>query len=146
MKKLILSTTSSNEHWNGDCDYAVVQVDNVLANKVWIRQRLFEKIKLADSNLYKMYFWDWDPAFFSPDIDKLDLGFTDEFEKRLNDAGNGDIWTMPEAFEFPKEAFVKVECTQMIVREDGVAWVTIPKHSSVYVTTVEVPYNMLKEV
>lgn len=145
MKKLILSTTSSNEHWNGDCDYAVVQVDNVLANKVWIRQRLFEKIKLADSNLYKMYFWDWDPAFFSPYMYKLDPGFTDEFEKRLNDAGNGDIWTMPDTFEIPKEAFVKVECTQMIVREDGVAWVTIPKHSSVYVTTVEIPYNMLKE-
>lgn len=37
-----------------------------------------------------------------------------------------------------------VECEQMIVREDSIAFMAIPKHASFYVQTVEIPLVMLK--
>lgn len=141
MKKLILSTTSSNENWNGDCDYAIVGINNDLIQIVKARKRLFDMVIAFDSKLYKMYFWDWSAVFFSPYLSKLDLEFTDKFEHCDFD----DIWILPVDLEIPEAAFARVECTQMIVREEGIAWVTIPKHSSVYVITVKIPYNILKE-
>ncbi len=37
-----------------------------------------------------------------------------------------------------------VECEQMIVREDSIAFMAIPKHASFYVQTVEIPLAMLE--
>jgi hypothetical protein len=37
-----------------------------------------------------------------------------------------------------------VECEQMIVGEDSIAFMAIPKHASFYVQTVEIPLTMLE--
>ena len=38
-----------------------------------------------------------------------------------------------------------VECGQMIVRDDGIAFLAIPKHCDFYVTTAEIPVPVLQE-
>jgi hypothetical protein len=37
-----------------------------------------------------------------------------------------------------------VECEQMIVREDSIAFMAIPKHANSYVQTTEIPITMLE--
>jgi len=49
-------------------------------------------------------------------------------------------------FSIPDSLGACVECDQMIVRMTGVAFLAIPKHTSTYVFTAEVPLPVLEKV
>ena len=51
---------------------------------------------------------------------------------------------VPESFQVPSCQIAAVECGQMIVREDCIAFTAIPKHASFHVQTVEIPLAMLE--
>jgi hypothetical protein len=55
-----------------------------------------------------------------------------------------EIVCVPEAFLAPPSQIAAVECEQMIVREDSIVFMAIPKHASFYVRTVETPLAMLE--
>ena len=137
MKSLILGTSSSDPEWSGGCDFAIIEMNIKLRSTIFSRKSTFVKIRAADTDLYEMYFWDYTPEFFSPYLDEDD--FSDEFEKIV--LSTDGIWEKPENLIIPENTFARIECPQMIIREEGVAWVVIPKHSDVYVTTFEVPYH-----
>ena len=55
-----------------------------------------------------------------------------------------EVVSVPESFQVPPTQTAAVECEQMIVREDSIAFMAIPKHASFYVRTVDIPLTMLE--
>lgn len=141
--KLILETTSSDENYNGDCDYATVELTPNLAKIALRRIKALKQIHQQDDQLWEMYFWDDSPIFFE--------GY-DELES-LTDAETGETCVFSRSmpfhaaakFKVPADHFQRTECGQMIVREEEIAWTAIPKHSSVYVTTMPIPLSLLEK-
>jgi hypothetical protein len=55
-----------------------------------------------------------------------------------------EIVAVPETFQVPPHQVAAVECQQMLVGEDSITFMAIPKHASFYVQTVEIPLAMLE--
>jgi len=58
----------------------------------------------------------------------------------------GDWMEAPAEFSIPDSLRARVECDQMVIREASVAFLAIPKHTSTYVYTAEVPLPVLEKV
>ena len=50
-----------------------------------------------------------------------------------------------EEFVVLEKQIALIECGQMIVRENGIAFTAIPKHTDFYVTTAEIPKEVLQQ-
>jgi hypothetical protein len=50
-----------------------------------------------------------------------------------------DFVEVDSLFVVPEDEIAAIECGQMIVRSEGVAFIAIPKHGSFYVETADVP-------
>ena len=51
---------------------------------------------------------------------------------------------VPDSFQVPSCQIAAVECQEMIVRHDAIAFSAIPKHASFYVHTGEIPVATLE--
>jgi hypothetical protein len=51
---------------------------------------------------------------------------------------------VPESFLVPSCQIAAVECRQMVVRADCIAFTAIPKHASFHVQTVEIPLGTIE--
>jgi hypothetical protein len=54
--------------------------------------------------------------------------------------------SVPDDFHVPDSQIDAVECAQMIVREEGIAFTAIPKHTDIYLTTAEIPKHVLDSI
>ena len=61
---IILTTHSSNEPYNGDCDYAVVELTPALIEQIRSRVALARNAGQEDSDLYELYFWGSTSEFY----------------------------------------------------------------------------------
>ena len=160
---LILNTHSSNEHYNGDCDYAVIELTPKLGKRIRSRVALARKARQHDSDLYELYFWGSTAKFFDhdildtcqdavaaaggPDPDQAALDWLAEFEQR-------EYAVVPAGVDLNAHETQRTECDQVILRiasysrrlEFSVVWTVIPKHSDVYVTTSELPIMAIREL
>jgi hypothetical protein len=138
---VVCNTTSSHEEYNGDCDYAVIEMNDAIKERILAFHKLFLEARAKCDSLYEMYFWDYTPDFYNctlvdggntPWMDRVQ---TDEFAvERSIDLSHA------------KDARQSVECEQLIIREDDFCWTAIPKHSSIYVTTKSFKYEQLKDM
>lgn len=55
-----------------------------------------------------------------------------------------EVVHVPEIFQVPSSQIAAAECEKMIVREGSIAFMTIAKHASYYVQTVEIPLAILE--
>ena len=55
-----------------------------------------------------------------------------------------EVLMVPESFLVPSCQIAAVECRQMVVRADCIAFTAIPRHASFHVRTVEIPLAMLE--
>jgi hypothetical protein len=49
-----------------------------------------------------------------------------------------EVVTVPETFQVQAHQVAAVECEQMIVRQDSIAFTAIPRHADFHVQTVEI--------
>jgi len=160
---LILNAHSSNEHYNGDCDYAVVDLTRALAEQIRRRVALARQAGQQDNDLYELYFWGSTAEFFDYNIldachdavaaaggsdpDQAACDWLDDFDQR-------EYAVVPAGVDFKAHEAQRTECDQEIIRcspsshhpEFEVAWTTIPKHSDVYVTTCDLPLTAMEEL
>ena len=54
------------------------------------------------------------------------------------------IVEVSDSFQVPSCQIAAVECQQMIGRQDAIAFLAIPKHTSFYTHTAEIPLAMLE--
>ncbi|MEI8376776.1 MAG: hypothetical protein WCJ35_28510 [Planctomycetota bacterium] len=161
---LIINTHSSNDHYNGDCDCAIIELTPALAEQIRSRVALARKARQQDNDLYELYFWGSTAEFYGQDV--LDTcqeavaaaargrGRNRAVRKWLAELEQREYAVVPDGVDFSAHEPQRTELDQMILRvgpsshrlEYAVAWTTSPKHSDVYVTTSELPIAVMDEL
>jgi hypothetical protein len=149
--RVALRVSSSNEHWDGGCEFALVEVTPGLAALALRRIAALRAQRSSDPEIDETYYWtSCVECYFSPWITQEDAGADVEAaclaaaESLCEDQGedNGVVEVFG-GFQVPSYQIAAVECQQMIVRQDAIALSAIPKHACFYVQTAELPLAML---
>lgn len=160
---LILNAHSSDENFNGDCDYAVVELTPALATQIRRRVALARKAGQQDSDLWEIYFWGSTAEFFDHEVlDACQEAVAATGKRRRSKAARDwltafeqrEYAVVPAGVDLNAHEAQRTECDQMIVRcspssnrpEFQIAWTAIPKHSDVDVTTGELPLKVMEEL
>jgi len=103
----------------------------------------------TDPELEESYFWDSHAAYFSLWVERGILpGFGCEAGQAttLEDlrVDHREVVQVPEGFQVTESQLARVECEQMIVRKDGIAFTAIPKHGDFHVSTAEISTEWLE--
>ena len=143
--KLISLVTGGDDAFG--CDYVLVNLTPNLARLACRRVAMLKEQKHVDASLVESYFWDAHADCFSPWLaeQEKDADALAEVLERLH-AVAGDWMEAPAEFSIPDSLRARMECSQMIVRPAGVTFVAIPKHTSTYVYSAEIPLPVLEKV
>jgi hypothetical protein len=153
--KLVFQTDSTNSEYNADCDCAVVEVTPALVKLTRRRAELAKQARRRDRDLWELYFWGRIAEFFDYDlIGACEAAFGDPKEaKDWSDGFERDGHAvLPPTADLAALEPHRTECDQMILRcvpgsrrtDIEIAWLAIPKHSDIYVTTRDVPLVTLE--
>ena len=150
--RILLKVTSSNEYCDGGCEFALVDLSPELAALALQRIAALRDQMTLDPNIVETYHWAYFSAcYFSPYAGLA----RDDMEAEGGSIPLGDllhelqiedkeIVCVPESFRVRPGQVAAMECEQMVVGSDSIAFTAIPKHSSFYVQTVEIPVTMLE--
>ena len=151
--RLILKATSSN-YCDGGCEFALVDLTPELAKLALGRIAALRDQKILDPNIDEIYYWACFVAcYFSPYADLAVEHEDKAAQSAVVLAGdlldelqiqNQELVCVPECFQLRPDRMVAVECEEMVVREASIAFTAIPKHTSFYVQTVEIPISLLE--
>jgi hypothetical protein len=151
--RVILRVWSTNPYYSAGCDYAVAEITEELAKLILRRLNLLRDQKTLDPSICEIYYWDYSAQYFSPWVnqrgepDEVEVA-SFELEKTLEElqADTCEMVSVPDDFHIPDSQIASVECAQMIVREEGIAFTAIPKHTDIYLTTAEIPKQVLDSI
>ncbi|HEX5481865.1 MAG TPA: hypothetical protein VFZ08_04490 [Terriglobia bacterium] len=141
----LISLVTSEPEASLDCDYALIGLTRELALIALRRIHALKAQKAGDGDLVETYFWDYHAEFFSPWLSE-NSEEAEAFEELLErlPSGGPDLMTAPSDFSVPISMAARVECCQMVTRENAVAFIAIPKHTDSYVHTAEVPLHLIE--
>jgi hypothetical protein len=149
--RIILKVSSSNEHCNGGCEFALLDLTPELARLAVGRIATLREQKSLDPDIDETYYWAYFAEYFSPWKTPAGLGEEVEgtgmtLEEMLDELAieEKEIACVPETFQVLPHQIAAVECQKMVVRLDSIVFMAIPKHASFYVQTVELPLAMLE--
>lgn len=159
--QLLLISDSSHPEFSGDCDYAVVDLNAGLLDQIRRRVKLAEQVFREDRDLFELYFWGGTAEFYDQHlVDACQEAILARTEGRLEAklaAASG--WNaalerqghalVPKGVDLRQHQAQRTECDQLVVRrlsspsgaEYEIAWLAIPKHADVHVTTRGLPFN-----
>jgi hypothetical protein len=149
--RIVLKVSSNNEYCNGGCEFAILDLTPELAGLAMGRIATLREQKNLDPDIVETYYWAYFAEYFSPWKDPASPGEEVESAKgTLEDmldelqSEEKEIVCVLETFQVSPHQIAAVECEEMIVRLDSIAFMAIPKHASFYVQTVEIPLLMLE--
>ena len=149
--QIVLKAWSSDPHCSGGCDYAVVEVGEVFLKVALRRIRVLCEQKVLDSSLSETYYWDSSAQYFSPWLNRasksgaaLEACFKLEESIEALEIDTREAAIAEADFGLPESQIGAVECSQMIVRDGGIAFNALIKHSDTYVTTAEISKQMIE--
>jgi hypothetical protein len=146
--KVVMNVSSRNENDDGGCVLACIDLTPQLVELALRRVETLAELQAQDQNADEIYYWNYDAVFFDPLLDSggspegASTTASEQLLDRLEKAAN-DFVEVDGKFHIPEGQIAAIECGQMIVRPEGVAFVAIPKHASFYVETAEVPAEVL---
>ena len=150
--RIALKVTSSNENCNGGCEFALVDLNSELASLALRRIAVLREQKNLDPDIDETYYWAYfvdcyfDPWVESAEDVKEGEGTSSAVGDMLDELkieANGVV-SVPENFHVAPSQSAAVECEQMVVRADAIAFMAIPKHGSARVQTAEIPITTLE--
>ena len=159
--QIILSAHSSNEFFNGNCDYAVVELTPALAKQIRNRVALARKAGQKDRDLYEMYFWGGTAEFYGcalleacQEAVAAASGSDEAANDWLTELEQREYAVVPDGVDFNAHETQRTECDQMVVRCNrcsdsptfSVAWTASPKHADLEITTSELPLAAMDEL
>jgi len=151
--RVVLKTWSSNPDYSARCDYAVVEVGEEFSKLALRRINVLCDQKAVDPSLNETYYWDSSAQYFSPWVNPAsqpsEVHESDfELEETLEDleVDTREVATAPADFRVLESQIAAVECAQMIVREGSIAFNALIRHTDIYVTTAEIPKQVLESV
>ncbi len=159
-KRIILRCNSSNEHYSGDCDYALLSVTPRLVKALEPMVAIAKEAWAKHRSLWELYFWghpeeldfyNWDLVERCQDALPPDTPDPGEWENGFDADGWQDV---PEGTKLDDLEPARVECVQTVIRCDNlgdevrieVAWFCYPKHCSEHITTDAVRFAELEEM
>ncbi len=149
--RVVLKVWSSNPDCSGGCDYATVEMSEELAKLTLRRIKILSEQKALDPSLYETYYWDSSPEYFSPCMARASWPAEVqesrvELEEMLEElqVDTREIVTAPPDFRVPESQAAVVECAQMVVRDGGIAFTALLRHTDTYVTTAEIPKEVIE--
>jgi hypothetical protein len=149
--RIVLKVSSNNEYCDGGCEFALVDLTPELAALALERIATLREQKNLDPDIIETYYWGYFAEYFSPWEDlassgKEVEGTTVTLEGMLDELPieEKEIVCLAESLQGSPDQIAAVECEQMIVRQNSIVFMAIPKHASFYVQTVEIPLAMLE--
>jgi hypothetical protein len=150
--RIALKVSSNNEYCDGGCEFALVDLTPELAALALGRIGTLREQKNLDPDIIETYYWAYFvDCYFSPhadlSIDDMEAkGASIPLGELLDELQIEDkeIICVPESFHVASNQIAAVECEQMIVYQNSIAFTAIPKHASFYVQTAEIPLAMLE--
>jgi hypothetical protein len=147
--RVVLQVSSGNGDWDAGCEFALVDLTGDLAALALQRVRALKDQKSTDPNIDEIYYWDYSAQYFSPwaglaSTENEGGAASPELTAVLDEAEAKGVVTVPENFDVPQGQLARVECQQMVVCQDSVRFIAIPKHASFYVQTAEIPVPTLE--
>ena len=149
--QIVLKVWSSNSHYSGGCDYAVVDGNAALLKLALRRIGDLCNQKTLDASLSETYYWDSSAQYFSPWINRasksgpaLEASFKLEESIEALEIDAREVVVASDDFGVPESQIGAVECAQMIVRDGGIAFNALLKHTDTYVTTAEISKQMIE--
>jgi hypothetical protein len=150
--RVILKAWSSNPDSNGGCDFAAVEITPEFAKHALRRIEVLREQKALDSAIDETYYWDSAIEFFSPwsGVASQTEGAETaclKLEQELDSlqVERHEVVTAAHGLTVPQSQIARVECAQMVVRLRGIAFTAVPKHTDFYVTTAEIPIEVLQQ-
>lgn len=149
--QVILRVWSSNPDYSGGCDYAAVKISEELAKITLQRINVTCEQRARDPALYETYYWDSSAEYFSPwEVRQIEPGELAEPDAGLEELlasleiDTKETVIAPSDFRVPESQIVAVDCAQMIVRDGGIAFTALLRHTDIYLTTAEVPREIIE--
>jgi hypothetical protein len=122
-----------------------------LARLALSRIATLRELKNLGPDIDEVYYWAYFAEYFSPWQDMATPGEEVEgkgvvLEGMLDELSieEKEIVCVPETSQMLPHQIAAVECEQMIVREDSIVFMAIPKHASYYVQTVQITFAVLE--
>jgi hypothetical protein len=150
--RVALKVSSSYEHCDGGCEFALVEITPESAALALRRIAALRAEKSVDPEIDEAYYWtSCVECYFSPwiapeeaeaEVESACMAAAESLcEGQREDDG---VIEVPDSFQVPSCQIAAVECQQMIVRQASIAFSAIPKHTSFYVHSAEIPLAMLE--
>lgn len=129
--RYVVPANSNNEHFNADCDFALVSFTAQQLRSLGRLRRAFNKTKRRFKDIGSWRVSDYSAAFLSRrEVEKL-LG-EDLFEQLDSESG-GDPFPVPEGCKIDLENIDVTYSDELVLSRDGVWWNAYPKHSEISV-------------
>jgi hypothetical protein len=138
---LIVDTSSSDENFNGDCDYCLVEMTAEYVSWLLRHTDRVAGLRKIDDSAYVLECWDATPQYFCDNdgLAKLiNLGEVNPY--------SGVPLFLDAAPEIDEKYFQRVEGHAVRISEDGVCWMAFPKHTNTSVTSTCVRRETLLEI
>jgi len=141
---LILDTLSSDENYNGDCDYALVPMTAIyVADLLWYMDEVV-RLHKADDSVYNIECWDATPSYFRLN-DRLEA-IRDIHGDLAVDVPRGDPLLLTADPQFKEDDFQRVDCRTVQVATDEVWWTAYVRHTDVRIETAHVSKKTLLKI
>ena len=133
------------------CAGALIRLSQERIETLLQRKAVFDAVKAKDPDCLEMYYWDATPHWVSDgtDLNDDETSAPDLIEQIEALTGQPMDWHKAALLPVGAELDVRVmrsECDQVLVREEGVIWLTIPKHMDSEVRTFEIPWAVIDKV
>ena len=141
---LVIDTSSTDENFSGDCDYALVPMaEYYVADLLWYMDEV-ARLHRADDSVYNTERWDATPSYFRLN-DRLDA-IRDIYGDLAVDVPRGEPVLLTADPGFKEEDFQRVECATVQMSVDEVWWTAYVKHTNVRIETARVSKKVLLKI
>ena len=141
---LIIDTSSTNEDYNGDCDYTLVPMTAAYVADLLGYMAEVVRLHKADDSVYNLECWDATPSYFRFS-DRLEA-IRDIYGDLAVNVPRGDPILLTEDPKFSEEEFQRVECRTVQVSVDEVWWTAYVKFTNVRIETARVSKKVLLKI
>lgn len=133
-------TWSTCSEYDGDCSYAVIEIDNELAKEILAKRELFQMVKSKASEVLDIRFWDGSTTWFH-ELDAIKHLLPGSVEDAEDHAHSEPFLRLKDDGEVPDGQ--RTECDTLVLTNDYFEWRAIPKHCSLHVETSGIKYEVL---
>jgi hypothetical protein len=141
---LILSTTSSDENDDGDCDFCLVPMTAEYVAYLLGNMGEVARMQQADAQVYAIECWDGSPVYLRSDEKVLSLA--DIGGRLVEDVPEGEPALMAGDPAFGEADYQRVECQTVQVCEDEVWWTAGVRHSDIRIESGRVDRKTLLRI